>query len=240
MTGHIDAERILDAFLAPEHDQLADRVVDAALDRDRPDPTAARPARAVEVPPDASTPSLCRRRAVVLVAVVGVGGALFFTSAGGAGRRCGRARAHADADPRAHRRPHPRRPRSRRGSPDGTPTPLRCMGSPSATRRLAVAGRGHAPVGPVRPVAGEDSPWADSCQPARRDGDPIALWVYKMQGRLRRGHLVARGSGGMGRGRPVRSAGDRRARRCRTWPSRCASAGSRAGPRVLVSLPDAT
>jgi hypothetical protein len=31
MTGQIDAERILDAFLAPEADQLPDRVLDAAL-----------------------------------------------------------------------------------------------------------------------------------------------------------------------------------------------------------------
>lgn len=31
MTGHVDTERILDAFLAPEADRLADRVMDAAL-----------------------------------------------------------------------------------------------------------------------------------------------------------------------------------------------------------------
>ena len=31
MTGHLDAERVLDAFLAPEADQLPDRVMDAAL-----------------------------------------------------------------------------------------------------------------------------------------------------------------------------------------------------------------
>ena len=31
MTGRNDPERILDAYLAPEHDRLADRVVDAAF-----------------------------------------------------------------------------------------------------------------------------------------------------------------------------------------------------------------
>ena len=31
MSGHVDTERILDAFLAPEHDQLADRVLEASF-----------------------------------------------------------------------------------------------------------------------------------------------------------------------------------------------------------------
>jgi hypothetical protein len=78
MTGHNDTERILDAFLAPEHDQLPDRVVDAALTEIARTPQR----RALRVPwRFPLMPQLLRYAvvAVVLVAVAGVGGALLLT-----------------------------------------------------------------------------------------------------------------------------------------------------------------
>ena len=84
MTGHNDTERILDAFLAPEHDQLPDRVVDAALTEIARTPQR----RALRVPwRFPLMPQLLRYAvvAVVLVAVAGVGGALLFTRSGNAG-----------------------------------------------------------------------------------------------------------------------------------------------------------
>jgi hypothetical protein len=71
MSGHIDAERILDAFLAPEADRLADRVIDAALaDIARtPQERGLRiPRRFTNMPA-----SLRLAAAAAIVAVVGVG-----------------------------------------------------------------------------------------------------------------------------------------------------------------------
>jgi hypothetical protein len=88
MNGRIDAERILDAYLAPEADRLPDRVIDAALvDIDR---TPQR--RALRVPwRFPSMPALSRATgiaAVALVAVVGAGGVMYLSSNnGGAGSR---------------------------------------------------------------------------------------------------------------------------------------------------------
>jgi len=88
MNAHVDAERILDAYLAPEADRLPDRVIDAALDQIARTPQR----RAVRVPwrfPD--MPALSRTTgiaAVALVAVVGAGGLIYLNSgSGGAGSR---------------------------------------------------------------------------------------------------------------------------------------------------------
>ena len=87
MTGYTDAERVLDAFLAPEHDQLADRVLEAAL----ADIARTPQRRALRVPWRFPKMAVLDRTtvvaAVVLVAVVGAGGALFFTSGGPAPTR---------------------------------------------------------------------------------------------------------------------------------------------------------
>jgi hypothetical protein len=76
MTGHVDAERILDAFLAPEHDQLADRVLEAAL----ADIARTPQRRALRVPwrfPKMSPVLRIALVAVALVALLGAGGAMF-------------------------------------------------------------------------------------------------------------------------------------------------------------------
>jgi len=73
MNGQLDTERILDAFLAPEGDRIADRVIDAALGDIARTPQR----RATRVPwRFPLMPSLTRATgvaAVVLVTVVGVG-----------------------------------------------------------------------------------------------------------------------------------------------------------------------
>ena len=80
MTGHVDAERILDAFLAPEAERLADRVIEAALDDIARTPQR----RAVRVPWRFPTmPALSRATsvaAVALVAVVGAGSIYYVVS----------------------------------------------------------------------------------------------------------------------------------------------------------------
>jgi hypothetical protein len=80
MNGHIDAERILDAYLAPESDRLPDRVIDAALDQIARSPQR----RALRVPWRFPTmPALTRATgiaAVALVAVVGAGGIMYLSS----------------------------------------------------------------------------------------------------------------------------------------------------------------
>ena len=83
MNGPIDAERILEAHLAPEADRLPDRVIDAAL----ADIARTPQRRAVRVPwRFARMPALTRATgiaAVAIVAVVGAGGAIYLTSNGG-------------------------------------------------------------------------------------------------------------------------------------------------------------
>ena len=84
MNRYVDAERILDAFLAPEHDQLADRVLDAAF----ADIARTPQRRALRAPwRFPLMPQLLRYAvvAVVLVAVAGVGGALLLTRSGNLG-----------------------------------------------------------------------------------------------------------------------------------------------------------
>jgi hypothetical protein len=88
MNGRIDAERILDAFLAPEADRLNDRVIDAAL----ADIARTPQRRALRVPwRFPFMPALTRATgiaAVALVAVVGVGGVIYLSSnSGGSGSR---------------------------------------------------------------------------------------------------------------------------------------------------------
>lgn len=81
MNARIDAERILDAFLAPEADRLPDRVIDAALDDIARTPQR----RALRVPwRFPLMPALTRATslaAVALVAAVGVGGVIYLNSA---------------------------------------------------------------------------------------------------------------------------------------------------------------
>jgi hypothetical protein len=85
MNGHIDAERILDAYLAPEADRLPDRVLDAAL----ADIARTPQRRALRVPWRFPTmPALSRATgiaAVALVAVVSAGGLLYVNSKGPGG-----------------------------------------------------------------------------------------------------------------------------------------------------------
>ena len=86
MNGRTITERILDVYLAPEADRLPDRVIDSALAD-----IARTPQRhAVRVPWRFPTmPALSRATgiaAVALVAVVGVGGLLYFSGSGGPGR----------------------------------------------------------------------------------------------------------------------------------------------------------
>ena len=80
MSGHLDAERILDAYLAPDSDRLPDRVLDAALAHIARTPQR----RALRAPWRFPTmPALTRATgiaAVALVAVVGAGGILFLNS----------------------------------------------------------------------------------------------------------------------------------------------------------------
>jgi hypothetical protein len=77
MNGRIETERILDAFLASDHDRLPDRVIDAAL----ADIARTPQRRALRVPwRFTHMPALSRASsiaAIALVAVVGVGGALY-------------------------------------------------------------------------------------------------------------------------------------------------------------------
>jgi hypothetical protein len=81
MTGIIDAERVLDAFLAPDHDQLADRVLEAALaDIAR---TPQRPA--LRVPwrfPQMSPVLRAGLVAVVILAAIGAGGVFLLGGSG--------------------------------------------------------------------------------------------------------------------------------------------------------------
>ena len=85
MNARTDTERILDAFLAPEADRLADRVIDAAL----ADIARSPQRRALRVPWRFPTmPAISRATgiaAVALVAVVGAGGLLFLNSKGPGG-----------------------------------------------------------------------------------------------------------------------------------------------------------
>jgi hypothetical protein len=86
MNGRIDAERILDAFLAPEADQLPDRVIDAAL----ADIARTPQRRALRVPwRFPYMPALSRATslvAAVLVVAVGVGVFAYLNSPGGSGQ----------------------------------------------------------------------------------------------------------------------------------------------------------
>ena len=80
MSTRIDAEPILDAFLAPEGDRIADRVIEAALaDIARtPQRRAVRaPWRFLTMPASSRSIGIA---AVVLVAVVGVGGLIYLNS----------------------------------------------------------------------------------------------------------------------------------------------------------------
>ncbi len=129
MTGHIDAERMLDAFLAPEHDQLPDRVVDAALTEIARTPQR----RALRVPWRFPLMPQLLRYAVVAVVAVAIGAGRASCSRVPARRAtCGCAGADVD-----RRRPRPRPPRHR-------PRPhrvSRCPGRPDRRHRVVEGNR---------------------------------------------------------------------------------------------------
>jgi hypothetical protein len=84
MIGRTDAERVLDAFLAPEADRLPDRVLEAAFSEIARTPQR----RARSVPwrfPDMPTFSRATAAIVVLVAVIGAGALYLSSNRGGAG-----------------------------------------------------------------------------------------------------------------------------------------------------------
>lgn len=83
MNSRTDAERILDAFLAPEGDQLPDRVLDAALGeiaRTQQRPALRAPWRFRYMPALSRTTAMA---AAVLVAVIGAGGIVYLTNGPG-------------------------------------------------------------------------------------------------------------------------------------------------------------
>jgi len=85
MSGHVDTERILDAFLAPEHDQLAEHVLEASfadIARTPQRPALRVPWRFPIMPALSRATGLA---AVALVAVVGAGGIFYLASAGAGG-----------------------------------------------------------------------------------------------------------------------------------------------------------
>lgn len=116
MNGRLDAERILDVFLAPEADRLPDRALDAALDEIARTPQR----RAMRVPwRFPLMPALSRATgiaAVVLVAIVGAGGITYF-AAGGPG-------------PSPTLPPTPAPPATRTASPTVAVTPQASMVAP--------------------------------------------------------------------------------------------------------------
>lgn len=70
MTGHVDTERILAAFLAPEHDQLAERVLEASL----ADIARTPQRRAPRAPWRFTMVAFSRAAALVAVLVLAIGG----------------------------------------------------------------------------------------------------------------------------------------------------------------------
>lgn len=82
MNGRVDADRILDAFLAPDNDRVADRVIDAALASIARTPQR----RAVRVPWRFTHMNHTLRLAsAALVAVVAVGGVAYLLGSRGPG-----------------------------------------------------------------------------------------------------------------------------------------------------------
>lgn len=173
MNARTDTERILDAFLAPESDRLADRVIDGALaDIARtPQRRALRvPWRFPLMPASSRVTSIA---AVALVAVVGAGALIYLNS-------------RAPSGP---------------GSPtttvaptvDVTPEPTSVaagwttytsaaygltMSYPSDWSVAASATHKWQPGEPAVPDAW---PWADVFgNPEEVDGDSMALWVWQM------------------------------------------------------------
>jgi hypothetical protein len=188
MSGRIDAERILDAFLAPEADRLPDRVIDAAL-RD----IARTPQRrALRVPWRFTLmPALSRATgiaAVVLVAAIGVGGLIYLNSTGGSG---GRPTPSPTQEPAA-----PSNAPTTAPTAAPTPQPTFDPTDPSAWTTYTSAVYGftmaypsdwsvYAPATekwpPDEPVVDEATPWADVfANPEEVDGDSIGMWVSQM------------------------------------------------------------
>ena len=152
MNGQIDAERILDAYLAPEADRLPDRVLDAAL----ADIARTPQRRALRVPwrfPNMHALSRATGiAAVALVAVVGAGALFYLTSnrPGGAGRH--------------RRRRHRRRRRADTGS-------IRGRARDHRVEDVLLRGpwlHGRLPRGLVRDRAGHTQVAAGRQDPSRR------------------------------------------------------------------------
>jgi hypothetical protein len=80
MSGHLDAERILGAFLAPEADRLPDRVLDAALEDIARTPQRSSPGVPWRFPHMRAFSGAAGITLVALVAMVGAGGLIYLTS----------------------------------------------------------------------------------------------------------------------------------------------------------------
>jgi hypothetical protein len=188
MSGRIDAERILDAFLAPEGDRLADRVMDAALDEIARTPQR----RALRVPwRFPIMPALTRTTgvaAVALVAVVAAGGVIYLNSPGGSG---GGGPTPSPTEGAAAPSPQPTVAPSAPATPQPTwdpdaPDAWATYTSevydleipyPSDWRLDAPATRKYRAGEP----ATEATPWANVfTNPEAVDGDSIGMWVWQM------------------------------------------------------------
>lgn len=187
MNGRIDAERILDAFLAPEADRLADRVIDAAL----ADIARTPQRRALRVPWRFHLmPALSRTTAMaaaVLVAVVGAGALLYLTSnrPGGVG-----------SQPTSAPTTAPTAAPTAAPTPAATPQPTFDPTDPSAWTMYTSAVYGltmaypsdwsvYAPAThkwrPDEPAPNDAWPYADVfSNPETVDGDSIGMWVWQL------------------------------------------------------------
>lgn len=173
MTARTDTERILDAYLAPEADRLADRVLDAALDDIARTPQR----RALRVPWRFPTmPAMSRATAiaaVALVAAVGAGGLIYLSSRApsGPGGPATATSAPTTAPPAAP------------GIAAWTPYTSEMYGFkmayPSDWTVYAPATRGWESADGR--AAADSWPYADVfANPEVKDGDSIGVWVWEV------------------------------------------------------------
>ena len=187
MSGRIDAERILDVFLAPEADRLPDRVLEAALAEIARTPQR----RALRVPwRFPLMPALSRATtvaAVAVVAVVGAGALIYLNSTGPGGAGSQPTSAPTTAPTSAATVAPTAAPASQ---PTFDPT------DPSAwaTYTSAVYGftmaypsdwsvhsRAEHKWQPGEPVVDDAWPWADVFANREEvDGDSMGLWVFQI------------------------------------------------------------
>ena len=139
------------------------------------------------------------------------------------------------------RPPRPPRPRSHPGSPDGPRTPLRCTGSRSACPT----------AGPCLPrPRASGGPATVSSMGCRRTR--IRSGILRIETGTTSACSCTRGRPGQaptsprakawphGSRRTYATTSSKRARPCRTWPSRCALARLRAFPRSWCRSPEGT